>query len=214
MSVSSISGRECRAASGYVDVMADAASQDLERLRDGLKRVAVALKESGHAFALAGGYAAWVHGSPEPLHDVDFVVREEDEPEVIESLRRQGFEVERPAEDWLFKVRLDGAVVDVLHRAQGGTVEEMLAAAGDASVLSVVMPVLSATDVTTEKLLALDEHYCDLSAILPTLRAMREQVDWQEVRRRTTARPFAEAVLFLLERLEIVEPPGSHGRHA
>jgi hypothetical protein len=194
--------------------MADVASQDLERLRDGLKRVAVALKESGHAFALAGGYAAWVHGSPEPLHDVDFVVREEDEPEVVEALRRQGFEVERPAEDWLFKVRLEGAVVDVLHRAQGGTVEEMLAAAGDASVLSVVMPVLSATDVTTEKLLALDEHYCDLAAILPTLRAMREQVDWPEVRRRTTDRPFAEAVLFLLERLEIVEPPGSHGRRA
>jgi hypothetical protein len=189
--------------------MADVSSQDLERLRDGLKRVAVALKESGQAFALAGGYAAWVHGSPEPLHDVDFLIREQDEPQVVEALRGQGLEVEHPAEDWLFKVRLDGAVVDVLHRTQGGTVDEVLAAARELSVLSVVMPVLSATDVTTEKLLALDEHYCDLSEILPTLRALREQVDWPEVRRRTADRPFAEAVLFLLERLDIIEPSGS-----
>jgi hypothetical protein len=66
--------------------------------------------------------------------------------------------------------------------------------------------VLSATDVTTEKLLALDEHYCDLAEILPTLRALREQVDWPEVRRRVADAPFAEAVLFLLQRLGVIGP--------
>jgi hypothetical protein len=186
--------------------------EDLEALREGLKHVAVALKESGLPFALAGGYAAWVHGSPEPLHDVDFLVRREDADAVAEELVRRGLEVEQPPEDWLFKVRVEGVLVDVLHRAQGSTVDEMLSRAEEASVLSVWMPVLSATDVTVEKLLALDEHYCDLAAVLPTLRALREQVDWSEVRRRTSERPFAEAVLYLLERLDVVDSPRRKAR--
>ena len=49
-----------------------AADPDLEPLRRAFKSVAVALKESGMPFALAGGYAAWVgytlltsyHGTP------------------------------------------------------------------------------------------------------------------------------------------------------
>jgi|SRR4051794_40141172 hypothetical protein len=184
---------------------------DLEALREGLKRVAVALKETGRPFALAGGYAAWVHGSPEPLHDVDFLIRPEDADAVAEELVRRGLEVDDPAEDWLFKVRVEGAVVDVIHRAQSGTVDDMLAGSGEVSVLSVRMPVLSATDVTVEKLMALDEHYCDLAAVLPTLRALREQVDWPEVGRRTTGRPFAETVLFLLDRLDVVASSADAG---
>jgi hypothetical protein len=179
---------------------------DLEGLREGLKRVAVALKECERPFALAGGYAAWVHGSPEPLHDVDFLVREEDADTIVEKLSSRGLEVEQPAEDWLFKVRVSDATVDVLHRAQGSTVDQILAAAIEESVLSVRMPVLTATDVTVEKLLALDEHYCDLAAVLPTLRGLREQVDWDDVRRRTADQPFAETVLFLLGRLGIIDP--------
>jgi hypothetical protein len=66
------------------------------------------------------------------------------------------------------------------------------------------MPVLGSTDLMTQKLLALDEHYCDLGHILPTARALREQVDWPAVRKWTSGDPFAEAVLFLLERLEVV----------
>ena len=67
------------------------------------------------------------------------------------------------------------------------------------------MPVTSPTDVTSEKLLALDEHYCDLAPLLPILRALREQVDWPEVDRRSKGHPFAEAVLFLLRQLSIIE---------
>jgi hypothetical protein len=184
--------------------MHDDDSEELQALREGLKRVAVSLKEDGVQFALAGGYAAWAHGSPEPLHDVDFLVRSEDSARAAEALTRGGMEVEHPAEDWLFKVHVDGAVVDVLHRGQGVAVESMLDAAEELSVLSVRMPVLSATDVATEKLLALDEHYCDVAATLPTLRAVREQVDWDTVRTRVDGAPFAESVLFLLERLGVI----------
>jgi hypothetical protein len=48
--------------------------EDREALRRGLKRVAVALKDADLPFALAGGYAAWAHGGPEPEHDVDFLI--------------------------------------------------------------------------------------------------------------------------------------------
>jgi len=58
----------------------------LDDLREGFQHVAVALKESGRPFAPAGGYAAWVHGSPEPLHDVDSLVREEDVAVILEGL--------------------------------------------------------------------------------------------------------------------------------
>jgi hypothetical protein len=181
-------------------------SPEADRLREGLKRVAVALKEAEVPFALAGGYAAWSHGSPEPLHDVDFLIRPEDADRVAAELRHRRLDVVQPPEDWLFKVEVEGQMVDLLHRGQGATVDDMLAAAEEAAVLSVHMPVLSATDVTTEKLLALDEHYCDLAQVLPTLRALREQVDWAEVRRRVDSAPFAEAVLYLLRRLDVVEP--------
>jgi hypothetical protein len=182
-----------------------------ELLRDGLKRVAVALKETGLPFALAGGYAAWVHGAPEPLHDVDFLVLEDDVAEAREQLCRRGFDVVTPPEDWLFKVAVDEVVVDVLFRVQGDDPKRMLQDAEELSVLSVVMPVLTATDIVSEKLLALDEHYCDVAAVLPVLRALREQVDWPEVRRRADGAPFAEAVLFLADRLRIVGrgSPGS-----
>jgi hypothetical protein len=71
-------------------------------------------------------------------------------------------------------------------------------------VLSVEMPVQAATDLVVHKLNALDEHYCDLAAVLPVLRALREQVDWARVAAETADNDFAAAVLFLLQRLGIV----------
>jgi hypothetical protein len=183
--------------------MAEDDSAESDALHTALKRVAVALKESGIPFALAGGYAGWVHGAPEPEHDVDFLIREPDADTAREHLEERGVEILAAAEDWLLKARVDGVVVDVLFRGQGAEPECMLQRAQTISVLSVRMPVLAATDVTAEKLLALDEHYCDLATVIPTLRALREQLDWADLRGRVAGRPFAEAVLFLAERLEI-----------
>ncbi len=188
---------------GYVARVSDDPAEDL---RKALKRVAVALKESGTPFALAGGYAAWSRGSPEPLHDVDFLVPREDVAALTEELERRGLEVVEPAEDWLHKVRVDGVIVDLIHRGHRTTVQEMLDRAEDRAVLSVHMPVLCATDVVVQKLLSLDEHYCDLARFLPVARALREQVDWDRVRTQVSAAPFAEAAVFLLERLDVVGP--------
>lgn len=67
------------------------------------------------------------------------------------------------------------------------------------------MPVLSATDVVSEKPLAMGEHYCDFAQVLPTVRSLQEQVDWAVVRQCETGHPYVEAFLFLLERLSGVE---------
>ena len=176
-----------------------------DRMREALKRVGVALKRSGVPFALAGGYGGWARGAPEPAHDVDFLVPSDGADTARESLREQGLDVRQPPEDWLFKVASDGVLVDVIQRTNGRPLEDVLAAATEEAVLSVQMPVVSATDVVVEKLLALDEHYCDVAQLLPTMRALREQVDWSVVRRGTEDNDFAAALLFLLARLGVVE---------
>ena len=181
---------------------------DQDALREGLKRVAVALKDVEVPFALAGGYAAWALGGPEPSHDVDFLLAEEEVARTKEELARRGLEVDQPPEDWLFKIRSDGVVIDVLHRGSGRSLADALESATEMEVISVRMPVLGATDLVAQKLLALDEHYCDFGTVLPVARALREQVDWPAVRDWTAGSPFAEAGLFLLERLEVVEPAG------
>lgn len=176
-------------------------------LREALKRVAVALKKADVPFALTGGYAVWARGGPESVHDVDFLIAAEDVEHVVQSLTEQGLEVVRPPEDWLVKVFTDGAMVDLIHRHSGEPApRSVVEDADELEVISVKMPVLSATEVLVQKLLALDEHYCDFGPMLAVVRALREQVDFARVREETAGSPFAAAVLYLAERLEIVEP--------
>jgi hypothetical protein len=175
------------------------------RLREALKLVAVALKEAGVAFALAGGYALWARGAPEPHHDVDFVIAEQDRDEVASLLVERGLEVVQPPEDWLFKVYVEGAMVDLLFRLNGDpVVAEDLADADELEVESVLMPVLGATLLMTAKLNALDERACDLTKVLPAARAVREQVDWEEVATAVADNDFAVVTLDLLGRLGVV----------
>lgn len=175
-------------------------------LREALKRVGVALKQSGVPFALIGGYAVWARGGPEPDHDVDFLVAEADADKAAAALRESGLHVQQPPEDWLFKVWTDGAMVDVIYRYSGVAAERpVVEEADEIEVLSVSMPVLSATELVVQKLLAMDEHYCDFGAMLPTIRALREQVDWERVRRETAGNDFAVALLFLVDRLGIID---------
>jgi hypothetical protein len=175
-----------------------------DELREALRRAASALKAQGLRFALAGGYALWVQGAPEPVHDVDFVVAEDDVEAAATTLSAAGFTITRTPEDWLFKARADGAVVDVLHRINGVPVDAaMILAARFEDVLAIRMPVLSATQVVVEKLCALTEHHCDFAALLPAVRAVREKVDWDRVRAQTADNDFAVAFLVLTDRLGI-----------
>lgn len=178
---------------------------DQQRLRDTLKRAAAALKDAQVPFALAGGYAAWSYGAPEPDHDADLVLVEDDVPRAQQALREAGLEVAEPPEDWLFKAYDGSAMLDVIFRICGQPVTpELLGQAAVRDVLSVHMPVLPATDVLVAKLNALTEQTCDYSGALPVARALREQVDWAALRRRVDANPYAAAFVHLLERLDVV----------
>jgi hypothetical protein len=179
-----------------------------DTMREALKAVAVSLKRAEVAFALGGGYAAWAHGGPEPEHDVDFLVAADDRERAEDALRDDGLEVEQPPEDWLFKVRRGDALVDVIHHVGAEPVDRDQLDTVELEVLSVRMPVLTATEVVGQRLRALDEHSCDLAPQVAVARSLREQVDWDAVRTRTRGNHFAAAALFLLERLEIVQPDG------
>ncbi|MFN2563249.1 MAG: nucleotidyltransferase [Jatrophihabitans sp.] len=175
-----------------------------DQLRETLKRAASALKEHGPDFALGGGYALWAHGAPEPVHDVDLVVAEDDADPAAATLHEAGFQIERTPEDWLFKAHADGVFVDVLHRLNGTPVTgDTLSAVDELEVLGIRIPVLRATEVVTTKLQALSEHYCDFGALLPPIRAVREQLDWERIRRDNAEHDFAAAFLFLTDRLGI-----------
>jgi hypothetical protein len=214
---------ECRQPHGKkVPTIAEQSSPPLDTsdepvLRAALKRSASALKADGVSFALGGGYALWVAGGPEPSHDVDLVVAETDAEMAANSLAAAGLRIERPPEDWLFKAYCDEndsteaadepALVDVLHRLGGIPVtQSLLDTAREHEVLGIRIPVLPATPIMIAKLQSLTEHYCDFGALLPVVRAVREQLDWAEIRKATQHNPFAEAFLLLIERLGIVAP--------
>jgi hypothetical protein len=189
-----------------------AATEDEDSgLRRALKLAASTLKADGVPFALAGGYALWAHGAPEPVHDVDLVLTEQQVPAAVESLSAAGFRIERPPEDWLFKAYLDDDLVDVLHRVSGEPVESgQVESAVELELLGIRIPVLPATPVMVAKLRSLTEHYCDFAALLPVIRAVREQLDWSALSQVAEDNPFADGLLLVLDRLGIAPAGVSH----
>jgi Nucleotidyl transferase of unknown function (DUF2204) len=172
------------------------------RLREALRSAASALKEHGPRFALAGSYALWAYGAPEPSHDVDLVVAESDVVNAETTLTDAGFTVEHPPEDWLFKARTGDIVVDVLHRINGVQVgQAMLDCAEGRDVLAITMPVLPPTIVMIQKLRSLNEHHCDFAKLLPAVRAVRERLDWDRIHAQTADNDYAVAFLMLADRL-------------
>ncbi|OBH61489.1 nucleotidyltransferase [Mycobacterium sp. E2479] len=172
------------------------------QLREALRCAASALKEHGPRFALAGSYALWAYGAPEPSHDVDLVVAESDVEAAVATLAGADFVIERPPEDWLFKARRDNMVVDILHRLNGVPVDDAtLDRAEQHDVLAIGMPVLPPTMVLVQQLRALHEHHCDFAKLLPAVRAVRERLDWDAIRKLTADNDYAVAFLVLADRL-------------
>ena len=168
--------------------------------------MAAALTDAQIPFALVGGYAAWARGAPEPSHDADFAVRPQDVEAAEEVIAAAGLEVERPAENWLFKAFHHGQLVDVLFRMVGEPITtELLERSDVLEVLAVRMPVLRATDIVSAKLRVLGEHACDFGRLLAIVRALREQIDWGQIRQDVVGHPYAKAFLFLADELEITD---------
>jgi Uncharacterised nucleotidyltransferase len=103
-------------------------------------------------------------------------------------------------------------LVDLIFRPAGRAVTpELLAEAEEIEVGAVRMPVISATHLVISKLLAFSAHGCDFAEVLPTARALREQIDWLRVWKETAESPYAYAFLVLLEQLGVITREEIHG---
>ena len=175
-------------------------------LLDAMKLAAATLREAGIPCLLGGGLAGWARGGPPTEHDVDFFVREEDAERALAALTNAGMKPERPPEGWLFKAYHDGTLIDLIFRPSGGPIgDEHFARGEELEVAAQHVTVASLDDVMTTKLLSLSEQDPDFASVLEFARSLREQIDWDFVRERTTESPFARAFFTLTEELGIVD---------
>ena len=183
---------------------------ETNQLIETLKRSAAALRDADVPFALAGSVACWARGGPAPYNDVDFAVREEDGERGLQALVDVGMRPERPPEGWLLKAWDEDVLVDLIWDFSGlPPVPELLERSEELSVQAQPLPVMALDDVMVSKLCAMDEHALDFAGPLAVARALREQIDWPQVRSRTAHWPYARGFLAMLEALEILEPKGA-----
>ena len=181
------------------------AEDDLDGMMPTLKRVAATLREAEIPFLLAGGAASWARGGPSREHDLDFLVKPEDAERALSTLHEAGMRTERPPEEWLFKA-FDGEVmIDLIFRPSGLRVtDEVIERGEEREVSSMTMRVMRAEDLLVTKLMAMTEQTIDYGSCLEIARALREQVDWDDVRRRTDSSPFGRAFFVIAEGLGIL----------
>jgi hypothetical protein len=180
---------------------------EFEQITDSMKKAAAALRDAGIPHLLGGGLAMWAYGAPETGHDIDFLIKREDADRAAEALAETGMRIERPPEDWLVKAFDGGVMIDLIYEPTGGPITDGIIERGhELEVLAMRMPVARLEDVIAQKLMALTEHEPDYSAVLQSARALREQIDWEDVRRQTESSPFARGFFTIAEGLGIVTP--------
>jgi hypothetical protein len=184
-----------------VDGVPDHPFDDIEAT---LKKSVAAFREAGVPALLAGSLAIWARGGPETRHDLDFVVKPEDAERALQALEDAGMRIERPPEAWLLKAWDGEVLVDLIFEPRGLVVDDDLIARGEErEVMAIGIRLMAIEDVLVSKLMALDEHSADYSQLLLMTRTLRERIDWQDLRARTRASPFATAFFTLAEELEI-----------
>ncbi len=178
--------------------------QPFSQMEASLKKAAAAMRDANVPFLLGGSLASWARGGPETTHDLDFMIKPEDAARALEALEAAGMKVERPPEEWLVKAWDGDVLIDLIYGPSGIDMTDEVIQRGELlNVLSMEMRVMSLEDVLTTKLEALTEHSLDYAGILQIARALREQIDWQTVRDRTHASPYAKAFFVLVEELGI-----------
>jgi len=178
-----------------------------ERLVETTRRAGAVLRDAGVPHALGGGLAAWARGGPKTEHDIDFFVKPEDAERALSALAEAGLRREEAVEDWLVKAYDGDLLVDLIFDPASGPVDdELLGRADELEVAAMRMPVASLEDVMVTKLLALTEQEPDFGGCLEIARSLREQIDWELVRERTSESPFATAFFTLVEELGVLQP--------
>ena len=177
-----------------------------EELIEAMKDAVGVLQGADIRFVLGGGLSAWARGGPRSEHDVDFLVRPEDIESALAAFEAEGWETARPPEGWLVKAwHRNGALVDLIfHPASGPITDEQIERAPLAEVMAVRVHVSTLEDVMVAKLMAMTEQEPDFGPLLEWTRALREQIDWDEVRARSEASPFARAFFTLVTALGVI----------
>ncbi len=175
------------------------------KIKESLKHAAGALRDAGVPFVLGGGLAVWARGGPATSHDLDLMVKPEDADRALEVLERAGMRPEKPPEGWLYKAWDGDVLIDLIFRPKGMAVDDEVIARGqDMEVLAMPIKVMALEDVLCTKLLALHEHNVDYTSVLQMARSLREKVNWDDVRARTSRSPFARAFFTMIEGIGII----------
>jgi putative nucleotidyltransferase-like protein len=183
----------------------------LPAIEASLKKAVAALREAGVPFLLAGSLAVWARGGPETRHDLDFVIKPDDADRALSVLADAGMRPDKPPEEWLHKAWDGDVLIDLIYAPRGLEVTDEVIERGELlHVVGITIPVMAIEDVLATKLMALHEHELDYTGVLRIARAVREQVDWPSLRRRTQGSPFAAAFFVLCEELGIL-PADAHG---
>jgi hypothetical protein len=191
-------------------------NEDFEALRGTMKKAAAALREAEIPFLLGGGLACWARGGPETDHDLDLMVKPDDAERALDALVAAGMRPEKPPEDWLLKAYdSNDVLVDVIFRPTIGPItDEVLARGEEREVDAVRMRLMALEDIIVTKLLALSETHLDYGSVLEIARALREQIDWDEVWERSNASPYARGFFALAAELDVIarRSAGGDGR--
>ena len=179
--------------------------QPFSDLEATLKKAASALRGAGVPFLLGGSLASWARGGPETRHDLDLMIKREDVERALAALTAAGMRADDPPEEWLVKAWDGDVLIDLIYWPSGMAIDDAVLARGEElSVLSMQIRVMAIEDVLITKLMAITEHNLRYEGVLEIARALREQVDWAQVRSATASSPFARAFFVLLEGLEII----------
>jgi hypothetical protein len=174
-------------------------------LEASLKRAAAALRGAEIPFLLGGSLASWARGGPETRHDLDLMIKPQDAERAVETLTAIGMRFEDPPEEWLVKAWDGDVLIDLIFSPKGIPMDDEAMSRGEVrSVLGMEMRVMALEDVLVTKLMALSEHALRYESLLAIARALREQIDWDDVRTRTSESPFARAYFVMLEGLGVV----------
>jgi Uncharacterised nucleotidyltransferase len=179
-------------------------SEVAPELTDSLKRSIAALERQEIPYVLGGGLGCWARGGPPSSNDIDLMLKPEDAERAQEALAEVGMRPDTPPEQWLRKAWDGDILIDLIYEPSGMRIDDEVIARGEEmSVMAMQIRVMDLDDILTTKLLALDEHSADYRDLILITRSLREQIDWEQLRERTAASPFAVAFFALADGLEI-----------
>jgi hypothetical protein len=183
-------------------------SAPAEQLLEAMMHAAAALRAADIPYLLAGSFAAWARGAPARDTDLDFAIKHEDVSRAVDALVAAGMEPRPTPEEWLRKVCEGDVQIDLIFHPAGLDIDDdVLERGDDIEVHGMTFRVMAVDDVLTTKLFAFKEHYLDYESTLEMARMLREQIDWDELRRRCDDYAYAKPFFTLVEELGVIEKP-------